>query len=248
MAAAVLAKGRTTIENAAKEPEIIDVSSMLNSMGAKIRGAGTSEIIIDGVEALGGCVHEVIPDRIEAGTYIIMAAACKGQVTIENVIPQHLDALLAKLEEMDVKIDVDVDKITVYGGNDLLACNVKTGTYPGLPTDLQQPLTSLLLKAQGESVVKDIIYPERYQNCYQLQNMGANIEIGDGYSRIKGPVQLYGDEVKATDLRCGAALVIAGLMAQGQTIITNIYHIDRGYDNIVNKLQQLGADITRDQR
>ena len=246
--AAVLAEGRTVIENAAKEPEIIDVSLMLNNMGAKIRGAGTSEIIIDGVSELKGCVHEIIPDRIEAGTYLIMAAACAEKVIIENIIPAHLDSLLAKLIEMNVNIDVDVDKITVIGGNKLVACNVKTAPYPGFATDLQQPLSTLMVLANGVSKVKDTIYSERFLNCYQLQKMGANIEVNDGGSTITGPSKLYGDEVIASDLRCGAALVIAGLVAQGTTTISDIYHIDRGYDKLDIKLKKLGASINRVKR
>ena len=248
MMAAVLAKGKTIIENAAKEPEIIDVSLFLSSMGAKIRGAGTSEITIEGVESLNGCVHEIIPDRIEAGTYIIMAAACAEKVVIENIIPQHLDALLSKLEEVGVNLEIDVDKITIHESNLLKSVSVKTGVYPGLATDLQQPLTTLLLKAQGTSKIKDTIYPERFLHCRELHKMGAEIEVGDGMSSFNGPIELYGSEVTATDLRGGAALVIAGLIAKGKTIISDIYHIDRGYDNLEGKLKALGANIYRESR
>lgn len=246
MMAAVYATGRTIIENAAKEPEIIDVSSLLNKMGAKVRGAGTNVITIDGVDHLGGCIHEIIPDRIEAGTYIILAAACAEHMIIENVIPQHLESLLSKLEEMNVNMEVDVDKVTVKKSENLVAVSVKTLPYPGFATDLQQPLSTLLTKATGESKVKDTIYPERFKNCVQLQRMGAHVDISEGASVIYGPTELYGDIVEATDLRCGAGLVIAGLMAKGTTTIREIYHIDRGYEDLDGKLKALGANIKRE--
>ncbi len=243
MMAAVFAKGRTTIENAAKEPEIIDVSSMLNKMGAKIRGAGTSEITIDGVERLGGCYHEIIPDRIEAGTYIILAAACAKYCKIENVIPQHIESLLMKLEEMGVKMNVGVDFVEVFESHDLKPIEVKTLPYPGLATDLQQPLTALMTQAVGISKVHETIYPERFKHCHELNIMGADIEVGDASSTIIGPTPLMGSIVTATDLRCGASLVIAGLIAEGQTTIKGAYHIYRGYDHIKEKLKALGADV-----
>jgi len=243
MMAAVFAKGRTVIENAAKEPEIIDLSTMLNKMGAQIRGAGTSAITIDGVESLGGCKHEIIPDRIEAGTYIIIAAACAEKMRIKNVIPLHLEALLMKLEEMGVKMEIGDDYIDVCKSDDLKAVDVKTLPYPGLATDLQQPLTTLMTKAVGISRVKETIYPERFKHCEQLNRMGADIEIGTGSSVINGPTPLYGCKVKATDLRCGAALVTAALIAKGETVISDAYHIFRGYDSIKEKLRALGADI-----
>ncbi len=243
--ASIFAKGRTIIENAAKEPEIIDISSLLNKMGAKIRGAGTAEITIDGVDKLDGCAHEIIPDRIEAGTYITLAAACAEEMVIENVIPQHIDSLLSKLKEMKVDIEVDIDSVKVRGGNELEPCSIKTGTYPGFATDLQQPLTTLLTLASGESKVKDTIYPARFKNCVELNKMGANIELADGESLIKGPTKLKGTRVVATDLRCGAGLVIAALLASGETIIEDVYHIDRGYDALDSKLTALGAKIER---
>ena len=243
MMAAVYAKGRTTIENAAKEPEIIDVSSMLNKMGAKIRGAGTDEIVIDGVETLGGCFHEIIPDRIEAGTYIIMAAACADHMRITNIIPQHLESLLLKLDEMGVDMKVDYDSVEIYGGHNLNAVKVKTLPYPGFATDLQQPLTALLTQCVGLSKVKDTIYPERFKHCAELAKMGAEIETGKGTSLITGPMPLHGTTVTATDLRCGACLVIAGLLADGTTTIKDAYHIYRGYENIKEKLCSLGADV-----
>lgn len=245
MMAAVYAEGRTTIENAAKEPEIIDVATLLNKMGAKIRGAGTNVITIDGVESLTGCFHEIIPDRIEAGTFIIMAAAAAEKMTVENIIPQHLESLLSKLEEMGVQMDIDVDSVTITGGNKLKAVDVKTLPYPGFATDLQQPLTTLLTQAEGDSKVTETIYVERFKHCGELQRMGANIEVGNANSVIHGPSKLYGDKVTATDLRCGASLVVAGLIAEGITEIHEIYHIDRGYDNLDGKLISLGAVIKR---
>ena len=243
MLAACFAQGRTTIENAAKEPEIIDLSSMLNKMGAKIRGAGTSEITIDGVSRLKGCIHDIIPDRIEAGTYIIAAAACGKDVTVKNVIPQHIEALTSKLEEMGVNIEQGTDYIRVYESNDIKAVDIITQPFPGFATDLQQPLTALLTKANGESHIEETIYMERFKHCGELNNMGAQIEYTTGNSYIHGGTPLKGCDIYATDLRCGACLVIAGLMAEGETIIHNAYHIYRGYDSIVDKLKALGADI-----
>lgn len=243
MLAACFAKGRTTIENAAKEPEIIDLSSMLNKMGAQIRGAGTSEITINGVSRLKGCIHDIIPDRIEAGTYIIAAAACGEDVTVKNVIPQHIEALTSKLEEMGVKLEQGSDYVRVYGTDSIKPVDVITQPFPGFATDLQQPLTSLLTKADGDSHIEETIYAERFKHCKELNLMGANIETETGHSYIHGKTDLHGTDIYATDLRCGAALVIAGLMAHGETIIHNAYHIYRGYDSIVDKLRALGADI-----
>lgn len=246
MLAAVKAKGKTEIENAAKEPEIIDVANMLTKMGAKIRGVGTDTITIEGVEKLSGCYHEIIPDRIEAGTFLILAAAAGERVVIQNVIPQHLDSLISKLKEMGVKMETSGDSIIVYGAaSTLKAVDIKTQPYPGFATDLQQPLTTLLTQAQGESLVEETIYPERFKHCIELNKMGANIDIHSGYAKIYGKTALKGAEVMATDLRCGAALVIAALIADGVTEIGNVYHIDRGYDNIDHKLIMLGAKITR---
>lgn len=244
--AAVKAKGRTVIENAAKEPEIIDVTNLLTKMGAHIRGVGTDTITIDGAEHLHGTFHEIIPDRIEAGTFLIIAAAAGEKVIIQNVIPQHLEALISKLKEMGVQMDVVGDSIIVYGSNKpLKPVHVKTQIYPGFATDLQQPLTTLLTQADGKSSVKETIYIERFLHCEQLNKMGAHIDVDRASSAIYGPTQLHGARVQATDLRCGAALIIAGLIAQGKTEIMNIYHIDRGYDNIDQKLITLGAHITR---
>ena len=246
MLAAVRAKGNTVIENAAKEPEIIDVANLLTKMGAKIRGVGTDSITIEGVDHLNGTFHEIIPDRIEAGTFLIIAAAAGEKVIIQNIIPQHLEALISKLKEMGVKMDVVGDSIVIFGSQENLhPVDIKTQTYPGFATDLQQPLTTLLTQAQGESHVKETIYVERFKHCAELNKMGAYIEVGEASSDIHGATSLHGARVQATDLRCGAALVIAGLIAEGKTEITNVYHIDRGYDNIDHKLITLGAHISR---
>ena len=245
--AAVYAQGETTIENAAREPEIIDCITLLNEMGADIRGGGTSKITINGVEKLSGCFHEIIPDRIEAGTYLILAAAMAKQVTIENVIPYHLESLISKLIEMGVEIDSQIDKIVVRkSDNCLKKVDIKTMPYPGFATDLQAPLTALLTQAVGNSSVTETIYKERFKHCQQLNKMGANIIITPPSAIVVGPTSLSGTDVWATDLRCGAALVIAALMAKGSTIIHDIYHIDRGYEDIVSKLSDLGANIRRE--
>ena len=247
MMAAVYADGRTTIENAAKEPEIIDVATLLNKMGANVRGAGTNVITIDGVRSLGGCFHEIIPDRIEAGTFVIMAAAMADEMRIHNIIPKHIEALTSKLQEMGADLNIGVDEIVVKRAPNLLkATEVTTKPYPGFATDLQQPFTALMTQANGVSEVTDTIYKERFKHCQELQRMGANIDIGDGTAIIHGPTRLYGDKVTATDLRCGASLVLAGLIADGETEIHDIYHIDRGYDRIDEKLERLGADIRRE--
>lgn len=248
MMAAVYAKGRTTIENAAKEPEIIDVATLLNKMGAKVRGAGTNVITIDGVDNLMGCFHEIIPDRIEAGTFIVIAAACAKKMRINNVIPQHLESLLSKLDEMGVNMHVGIDYVEVEESKDLKGTDVTTKPYPGFATDLQQPLTVLMTQAMGESKVEDTIYPERFKHCYELTKMGANIEVRNGEADIEGPTPLGGTEVVATDLRCGAAMVVAGLIADGVTTISDIYHIDRGYSELDKKLTALGAKIWREDK
>ena len=247
MMAAVYAKGRTIIENAAKEPEIIDVATLLNRMGARVRGMGTNVITIDGVDDLGGCFHEIIPDRIEAATYITLAAAAAKEMTIENIIPTHLEALLSKLQEMGVDMDVNVDSVTIrHTDKALTPVEVTTGPYPGFATDIQQPLTALLTQAHGQSIVTETIYPERFKHCRELNKMGANTDVRIPSSLINGPTPLYGTVVEATDLRCGACLVVAGLMAEGVTEIHSIYHIDRGYENLDGKLKALGANIWRE--
>lgn len=243
MLAACFAKGKTTIENAAEEPEIIDLSSMLNKMGAKIRGAGTSEITIFGVSRLKGCIHDIIPDRIEAGTYIIAASAMGDDVLVNNVIPQHIEALTSKLEEMGINLEIGSDYVRVLGRKYLKAVDIITQPFPGFATDLQQPLTALLTQAEGDSHIEETLYLERFRHCDELNKVGANIEHKTGHSIIHGKTPLHGGEITATDLRCGAALIIAGLIADGETIINDAYHIYRGYDSIVEKLSNLGAEI-----
>ncbi|SIQ25188.1 UDP-N-acetylglucosamine 1-carboxyvinyltransferase [Domibacillus enclensis] len=247
MLAAVRAKGQTIIENAAKEPEIIDVATLLSNMGASIKGAGTDIIRIDGVEKLHGCRHSIIPDRIEAGTFMIMAAAAGEGVIIDNVIPLHMESLTAKLREMNVPIELGEDRIFVGKAADLNTVDIKTLVYPGFATDLQQPFTSLLTKASGSAIVTDTIYPARFKHIDELRRMGANVKTEGRSAIINGPVQLQGAKVKASDLRAGAALVIAGLMADGVTEVTGLEHIDRGYSKLTEKLTALGADIWREE-
>lgn len=247
MLAAVLAKGKTVIENAAKEPEIIDVATLLTNMGARIKGAGTDVIRIEGVDKLHGCRHTIIPDRIEAGTYMIIAAAVGEGILIDNVIPQHLESLIAKLREMGINIEERDDQIFIPKSENLKAVDIKTLVYPGFPTDLQQPFTSLLTRAEGSAVVTDTIYGARFKHIDELRRMNATIKV-EGRSAITGgPNQLQGAKVKASDLRAGAALVVAGLMAEGVTEVTGLEHIDRGYSFLVDKLSGLGATIWREQ-
>ena len=241
--AAVKAKGRTVIENAAREPEIIDVVTLLNNMGAHIRGAGTDIIIIDGVPHLHGTRHQVIPDRIEAGTYIALAAAIGEGIQINNVLYEHLESYIAKLEEMGVRMTISEDSIFVEKQTDLKAIQIKTSPYPGFATDLQQPITPLLLTAAGRGRIVDTIYEKRVNHVPELAKMGATILTLNDHIIYEGPNQLTGSSVKATDLRAGAALVIAGLMASGTTEITNVEYILRGYSDIIHKLTQLGANI-----
>lgn len=243
MLAAVKAKGRTIIENAAREPEIIDVATLLNNMGAHIRGAGTDIITIEGVPHLHGTRHQVIPDRIEAGTYIALAAAIGQGIQINNVLYEHLESFIAKLEEMGVRMTVSEDSIFVEEQQTLRAINIKTSPYPGFATDLQQPITPLLLTANGHGKITDTIYEKRVNHVAELAKMAGKISTSSDQIVYEGPNQLQGAQVKATDLRAGAALVIAGLMAQGKTEITNIEFILRGYSNIIEKLTNLGADI-----
>ncbi|MDY3041998.1 UDP-N-acetylglucosamine 1-carboxyvinyltransferase [Streptococcus pluranimalium] len=244
MLAAVKAQGRTVIENAAREPEIIDVATLLNNMGARVRGAGTDIITIDGVDRLSGTRHQVIPDRIEAGSYIALAAAVGSGVRITNVLYEHLESFIAKLEEMGVRMTVEEDSIFVEKQDKLKAVSIKTSPYPGFATDLQQPLTPLLLKSEGRGTIFDTIYEKRVNHVPELARMGAKISVVGDQVVYDGPNQLTGAEVRATDLRAGAALVTAGLMAKGRTEISNIEFILRGYSNIIEKLRALGADIT----
>ncbi|WP_102335450.1 UDP-N-acetylglucosamine 1-carboxyvinyltransferase [Salimicrobium jeotgali] len=243
MLAAVRAEGKTLIENAAKEPEIIDVATLLSSMGANIKGAGTDVIRIEGVEHLSGCRHTIIPDRIEAGTYAILASAQGKGVVLDNVIPQHLDSLLAKLRETGVTIEEKDDQLYIRPPETYKSVDVKTFVYPGFPTDLQQPFTSLLTKAAGSAVVTDTIYPSRFKHIDELRRMNAKVKEYEGYAIVEGPAPLQGARVRASDLRAGAALVIAGLMADGVTEIHGVEHIERGYENIVEKLNSLGANM-----
>ena len=245
MLAAVKAKGKTVIDNAAKEPEIVNVATFLNNMGAKITGAGTSTIKIEGVDYLHKCFHEVIPDRVEAGTYLIIAALCGRNLRIDNVIPEHIDALTSKLEEMGIKLDIGIDYVRVLEvPNVLKATDVKTAVYPGFATDLQQPLTVLLTQAEGKSKVTETIWENRFMHVPYLNDLGADIVVKNQTATIVGPTELKGCEVVATDLRAGAAMVAAGLKAKGKTTITNSEHILRGYESIIEKLTNVGAKIT----
>ncbi|MCD7034692.1 UDP-N-acetylglucosamine 1-carboxyvinyltransferase [Metabacillus sp. GX 13764] len=247
MLAAVLAKGKTVIENAAKEPEIVDVATLLSNMGARIKGAGTDVIRIEGVEELHGCRHTIIPDRIEGGTYMIIGAAMGKEVLIDNVIPLHLESLIAKLREMGIHVETSDDQIWIVGGQkELKPVDIKTLVYPGFPTDLQQPFTSLLTKANGTSVVTDTIYSARFKHIDELRRMGASIKVEGRSAIVSGPNKLQGAKVKASDLRAGAALVAAGLLADGVTEITGLEHIDRGYSQLEEKLTNMGATIWRE--
>ncbi len=243
MLVAVKAKGKTVIENAAKEPEIVNVATFLNNMGAKITGAGTSTIRITGVKRLGSCFTEVIPDRIETGTYIIAGALMGNRLRIENVIPEHVDSLIGKLREMGIPLEEEEDAIVVSCCEKMNKIHVKTQGYPGFATDLQQPLTTLLTQCTGQSVLEETIYENRFQNVPYLNEMGANIKINGKTITIIGPSKLVGKTVVATDLRAGACLVLAGLKAEGETVIENVEHVLRGYENIIEKLTNVGAKI-----
>lgn len=245
MLAASRAKGLTVIENAAKEPEIIDVATLLNAMGAKIKGAGTETIRIEGVDSLHGCRHSIIPDRIQAGTYMIAAAATRGDLIIDNVIPKHMEALTAKLEEMGVEIQELDESIRVIGKPHYEHADVKALVYPGFATDLQSPMASLLTQAQGVSMLTDYVYSNRFKYVPELLRMGAKIRV-EGRSAIIEGSKLNAAKVKASDLRAGASLVIAGLTVEsGITEISGVEYIDRGYDQLVEKLQLLGAEVWR---
>lgn len=246
MLAASRAKGSTIIENAAKEPEIIDVATLLNSMGAVIKGAGTETIRIEGVTEMHGCRHSIIPDRIQAGTYMIAAAATRGNVLIDNVIPKHLEALTAKLLEMGVDIEELDESIRVIGRERYQHADVKALIYPGFATDLQSPMTSMLTQAEGVSVLSDFVYSNRFKHVPELVRMGAKIRV-EGRSAIIEGGKLNAAKVKAADLRAGAALVIAGLtVEEGITEVTGVEYIDRGYDNLVSNLRNLGAEVWRE--
>ncbi len=244
MLAAVLAEGKTVIDNAAKEPEIVSVATFLNNMGAKIVGAGTSTIKIEGVEKLHKCFHEIIPDRIEAGTYLIIGALCGKNFKVDNLIPEHLEAVLSKLEEVGIDIEVGQDYAIINNNNEIKATNIKTAVYPGFPTDLQQPFTVLLTQAEGKSKVVETIWENRFMHIKYLNDLGADITVKNQTATIVGPTKLTGTTVVATDLRAGAAMVAAGLKAEGKTTITNVEHILRGYEQIIEKLESVGVKIT----
>ncbi|HEY5562440.1 MAG TPA: UDP-N-acetylglucosamine 1-carboxyvinyltransferase [Clostridiaceae bacterium] len=245
MLASSLAEGTTTLENVAKEPHVVDVANFLNFMGADIKGAGTDLIRIKGVSSLHGCNYSVIPDQIEAATYMIASAACGGNVTIENIIPKHLESVTAKLLEMGIEIQEHEDSLTIKSDRDFKAVNIKTLPYPGIPTDIQQPMSALLSIAKGKSIISESIWDGRFKHVAELKKMGANINVEGLIATIEGTARLTGAVVIATDLRAGAAMVIAGLIADGTTEVLSIDHIDRGYLNIEEKFSSLGADIKR---
>jgi len=240
---AVKAKGKTIIDNAAKEPEIVSVATFLNNMGAIINGAGTSRITINGVEKLGSCFTEVIPDRIEAGTYLIAGALIGKNLTIRNIIPQHIESLITKLIEMGFDLNIKSDSITISKIDSIKPINIKTLGYPGFPTDLQQPITALLCMCSGESIIEETIYENRFNNVVYLEKMGANIELDEQKLYINGPSKLKGTTVVATDLRAGACMILAGLVAKGETTIESVEHVLRGYEDIIEKLRAVGAKI-----
>ena len=243
--AACKAKGMTVIENAAREPHIVDLANFLNSMGADIRGAGTDVIKIYGVSHLKGTSYSVIPDQIEAGTYMVAAAATCGNVLVKNVIPKHLDSITAKLEEMGVIVEEFDDAVRVRREGPLRRCNIKTMPHPGFPTDMQSQIAVLLSLAQGTSIVTESVMDSRFRYVDELRRLGAQISVDGKIAVFEGVPELTGTHVKATDLRAGAAMIIAGLVAKGTTEIEDIYHIERGYENVVGKFQGLGADIRR---
>ncbi len=245
MLAAVLARGLTVIENAAKEPHIVDLANFLNSMGADVRGAGTDVIKIRGAEKLHGCTYSIIPDQIEAGTYMVAAAACGGDVLVKNVIPKHLESISAKLIEAGAEVIEYDDAVRVTRYKALNKCNVKTMPHPGFPTDMQPQMAVLLSVANGTSLLSESVWDNRFQYVGQLTRMGANIQVDGKLAVIDGVDELTGVKVKATDLRAGAAMIIAGLIANGETVIEDIKYIDRGYEDVVRKFAALGADIKR---
>ena len=243
MMAAAMAEGNTVIENAAKEPHIVDLANFLNSMGANIRGAGTDTIKITGVERLTGGTYAIIPDQIEAGTYMAAVAAAGGQVLVKNIIPKHMDCITAKLVEMGVEIEEDGDTLMVRRSGKMQKTNIKTLPYPGFPTDMQPQIAVALTLAEGTSLVTESVWSSRYRYVDELKRMGANIQVDDKTAVIEGVERLTGAPVQATDLRAGAALVIAALAAEGETEITGVHYIERGYEDIIEKLRALGADI-----
>ncbi len=246
MMAAAMAEGITLIENAAQEPEIVDLANFLNKMGGKIKGAGTDCIKIEGVENLHGAEHNVIPDRIEAGTFMVAAAMTRGQVLIRNILPDHVRPIIAKLNECGVDVIMGEEGMIVSAvDKQLVSTDIKTLPYPGFPTDMQSIFMALLTTVQGTSAVIETVFENRYMHVPQLKRMGASIKTDDRCAIIEGKKELRGNKVIATDLRAGAAMVLAGLVAEGRTEVSEIYHIERGYEHFVEKLQGLGADITR---
>ena len=243
--AASMADGKTVLENAAEEPEIVDLATYLNSMGANIRGAGTNVIRIEGVKELHGANHAVIPDRIEAGTFMVGAAMTQGNVFVENAISEHLKPLISKLKEVGAEVQEEIDGIRVIGHEPLRPADIKTLPYPGFPTDMQAQFMVLTTICQGTSVVTETVFENRFMHVDEFKRMGAKIRIEGRSAIVEGVPRLKGASVNATDLRAGAALVLAGLVAEGETEVGYLYHIDRGYDNLVLKLQRLGADIVR---
>ncbi len=245
MLAAVKADGLTVLENAAKEPHIVDLANFLNCMGADILGAGTDVIKIRGVKRLKGTTYSIIPDQIEAGTYMAIAAATKGDVIIENIIPKHLESITAKLDEMGVELNIEDDAIRVRCNSRVKSCNIKTMPHPGFPTDMQPQITALLSMADGTSMINEAVWDNRFRYIDELRRMGVNISVDSRIAVVNGVDKLKGAPVKAVDLRAGAALILAGLCAEGETSIESIHHIERGYENIIEKLQNIGADIKK---
>ncbi len=244
MLAATLADGKTVIENAAREPELVDLANYLTIMGAEIKGVGTDVIKIEGVDELHGAEHKIIPDRIEAGTYMIASALTNGNVYVNNVLTEHIKPLLAKLIEMNVTLEEDISGVKVIGTDNLQAVDIKTLPYPGFPTDLQSQMMVLLTQAEGTSLVIETVWENRFMHVDELKRMGAEIQI-DGSSALIKPGKLSGAEVQATDLRAGAALILAGLVGDGETVVENISHVERGYEGIEDKLRGLGASIKK---
>lgn len=245
MMAATLAKGTTIIENAAKEPEIVDLANFLNKMGAKVRGAGTGTLRIEGVDVLFGAEHTIIPDRIEAGTFMVAAAITRGNVLVKGAVPEHLSSLIAKMEEMGVTITEEEDGVRVIGPEQLKAVDIKTMPHPGFPTDMQSQMMALLLCAEGTSMITETVFENRFMHVEEFRRMNADIKIEGRSVILNGPCNLQGAEVAATDLRAAAALILTGLVAEGITRVTELKHLDRGYVNFHEKLALLGADIER---
>ncbi len=246
MTAATLAEGTTVIENAAQEPEIVDLANFLNQMGARVKGAGTDTIKIDGVERLHGADHSVIPDRIEAGTFMVAAAITRGSILIKNIVPDHVKPIIAKLKECGVDIYTTDEGMVVRGDvNPLISTDIKTLPYPGFPTDIQSPFMAFLTTVHGRSIVIETVFENRYMHVLELNSMGARIKTEGKCAIIEGSQKLHGTDVNATDLRAGAALVLAGLVAEGTTTVSDIYHIERGYEKFTEKIKALGGKITR---